>query len=471
MDKLFRQKPTQAQQPMQKQIFIVVGDIMLDKVTTGVIKGIANEAPVTVFKETESHYILGGAGNVCANIVALGGIVYPIGLIGADTNAKELTRLCKEKGMQTDGLIVDWSRPTICKHRYYVKNILLFRTDNELTTPATMQLEEQILHTIQMLVCQNCVIKIVLSDYNKGTLTDSLRTAIIEYANANNIMTFVDPKASLEKYRGCTFLKPNKAEALRLGGVDVDIIGLEAAHKQLWTQTGCKWSLITMAEDGMSLGAEDGRRYSQAADRLEVIDVTGAGDVVLAVMAYVWGQVCPQTALILATYLAKAAVMHCGTYVVRLADIDAAIAAATAPATPVSDRTVFTNGCFDLLHVGHLRLLEAARACGDRLIVGLNSDESVRRLKGPTRPVRSQAARAEMLLTLPWVDEVRIFEEDTPAALIADLRPDVLVKGGDYQLADIVGRENAGEVRIFPFQDGSENSSSKIIANVIQKNA
>jgi D-beta-D-heptose 7-phosphate kinase/D-beta-D-heptose 1-phosphate adenosyltransferase len=250
-----------------------------------------------------------------------------------------------------------------------------------------------------------------------------------------------------------------------------------------------------MAEAGMSLGsAEDGRTYTQSAERLEVIDVTGAGDVVLASMAYVWGRVPPQVALAIANSLARVAVMHCGTYVVQAADIVAAVTVAVAAGAGVcahvlqqqqqqqqqqqkqqqqqqqqkqKQKTVFTNGCFDLLHVGHLRLLEDARACGDYLIVGLNSDASVQRLKGPTRPVRSQAARAEMLLALPWVDEVRIFEEDTPAALIAEIRPAVLVKGGDYQLEQIVGREHAGEVRIFPFQDGSENSSSKIIASVL----
>ena len=438
-----------------RQCFIVIGDFMLDTITHGSISKIANEAPIPVFKGSNKvKEQLGGAGNVCANLAGLAAgssdsAVVAIGLIGSDYNGSVIETLCQSHNILTAGLIMSPGRPTTCKHRYYVNNRLVFRVDNEITDPVRaseeMQIMEEIVKTVESYKSRNYIVKIILSDYDKGTLTDKLRQSIITYARSEGVSTFVDPKTDLHIYSGCTLIKPNKTEMHRLANINMDKCDLPAAHRQLEQLVGCEYSLITLAEGGMSLG-NSGSYHFAAADKVEVIDVTGAGDVVLALVSYMWGFDNGRM-LQTANRVARKAVMHCGTYVMCAADI--------------SSRLVFTNGCFDILHVGHLKLLEAARDLGDRLIIGLNSDESVRRLKGPSRPIRCAAARAEMLKALPWVDEVVVFEEDTPAELIKQLRPTTLVKGGDYQLEDIVGREWVSEVVIFPFVEG--NSSTRII--------
>ncbi len=442
-----------------QQCFIVVGDFMLDIITNGSISKIANEAPIPVFKSSGSGSSnkeqLGGAGNVCANLAGLAAgsntAVVAIGIIGSDYNGSVIETLCQSHNILTAGLIMSPGRPTTCKHRYYVNNRLVFRVDNETTVAARpseeMQIMGEIVKTVESYKARNYIVKIILSDYDKGTLTDKLRQSIITYAHSEGVSTFVDPKTDLRIYNGCTLIKPNKTEMHRLAGINMDECDLAAAHRQLEQLVDCEYSLITLAEGGMSLG--NGRIYHFAtADKVEVIDVTGAGDVVLALVSYMWGFDISSDQLVqTANRVARKAVMHCGTYVMSLADI--------------GGRLVFTNGCFDILHVGHLKLLEAARALGDCLVVGLNSDASVRRLKGPTRPIRSAAERADMLKALPWVDEVCVFDEDTPAELIKQLRPAVLVKGGDYQLEDIVGREWVREVVRIPFVEG--NSSTRII--------
>jgi D-beta-D-heptose 7-phosphate kinase/D-beta-D-heptose 1-phosphate adenosyltransferase len=441
-----------------RQCFIVVGDFMLDIITHGSISKIANEAPIPVFKgDGKAKEQLGGAGNVCANLDGISGgisnshIISAIGLVGDDAEAELVRDLLDNTGILNGGIITSPGRSTTCKHRYYVNNHLVFRSDTETTRPASAEEELAILKTVvadsTMFKNGGHIVKIILSDYDKGTLTDKLRQSIITYAQAEGIQTFVDPKTDLRTYYGCTLIKPNKTELLRLGGINVDETGLAEAHKQLEEKVGCKYSLITLAEGGMSLGFDSGPCHA-AADKVEVIDVTGAGDVVLALITYMWGfDISHEQILKIANKVARKAVMHCGTYVMREGD--------------AGERIVFTNGCFDILHVGHLRLLEEARKLGDRLIVGLNSDASVRRLKGIGRPIRSESERAEMLQALPWVDEVILFDNDTPAELIKHLRPAVLVKGGDYQLEDIVGREWASEVVRIPFVEN--NSSTRII--------
>ncbi len=460
---------------VNKQIFIVIGDIMLDKITNGSIKGIANEAPIPVFKkESVDKYLLGGCGNVAANLAALGGYVNVVSVVGDDKNADHIRTLLQRHSMTTDGLCVDGGRPTTCKHRYYHKNTLMFRSDNESTDEISRQLELEIMQNIVNIV-ESCkesngcpLVKIVISDYNKGVLTQTLKQSIIAYALSENIDTFVDPKAALSTYYGCTLIKPNKNETKRLGNIDIDKCGLENAHIKIYEQSRCTASLITLAEQGMSLGYAGGAAHieDKQTESLEVIDVTGAGDVVLAVMAFLWSFTLNyKEGLQIANEFGRRAVMHCGTYVVKKEDIVAVLT--KIKGHHIKKKVVFTNGCFDILHVGHLRLLEEASKLGDTLIVGVNSDASVRRLKGVSRPIRSEQDRASMLRALPWVTDVRIFDEDTPEELIKAIKPDILVKGGDYKLDDIVGRQYVSEVVIFPFQDGASNSSSKIIQSVL----
>ncbi len=438
--------------------YIVIGDMMLDKITKGVVKGLANEAPVPVFWETTDAYLLGGAANVCANLAALGEQVYPIGLRGDDDAGTILNDHMAYVCVNTNGLIKDNARPTTVKHRYYVNKSLVFRADNESTDECTPAIADALYDAFMTIVTKvEGKVKVVFSDYAKGTLTRALLERIIKVCKERHIATFVDPKRSLATYHGCTFIKPNAAETLRLGGIKVSRESLKEAHQAIREQVDCHWSLITMAEHGMSLGSEDGAYIHRVStDPVDVIDVTGAGDVVLSIMTFLWERgLSYETCLDIANGLGRAAVMHHGTYIINDRDLERILC----PRTPPSPKVVFTNGCFDILHVGHLTLLAAAKALGTHLIVGLNSDASARRLKGPSRPIQSQDKRAAMLAALPWVDEVRIFDEDTPERLLAELRPTILVKGGDYKPEQVLGREHAGEVVIIPFVEGNSTTS------------
>ena len=444
-----------------EHVFIVIGDMMLDKITTGAVKGIANEAPVPVFWETANTYLLGGSANVCANLAALGGKVYPIGLRGDDSAGQIMEGRLADICADTCGLVTDCARPTTLKHRYYVNKSLVFRADNESVELCSRAIEDALYAAFMGILTKvDGKVKVVFSDYAKGTLTPALLERIIKFCKERDISTFVDPKRSLAAYHGCTFMKPNAAETFRLGGIKVSCDTLKEAHAGIRAQVGCRWSLITMAENGMSLGYEDASYVHKVPiDPADVIDVTGAGDVVLSIIVFLWDRGLPyEICLDIANGLGRAAVMHHGTYIINAQDL-AHILFSVAPPQKSQTKVIFTNGCFDIVHVGHLTLLAAAKALGTHLIVGLNSDVSVRRLKGPSRPIQSQEKRAAMLMALPWVDEVCIFDEDTPERLLAELRPAILVKGGDYKPEQVLGREYVSEVVIIPFVEGNSTTS------------
>lgn len=434
---------------------IVVGDFMLDVVISGSYTKFANEAPLPVFCESTMAYHLGGSGNVVANLVSLGLTVIPVGIRGDDLAGDTLCTLLTKLQAPSHTLLVDSARPTTTKTRYYISNTPVFRTDNESSRSITAEQEDSIVRTVENAIQSNnhTTVKLVLSDYNKGCFTPRLRQSLIALARRYNVASFVDPKAPLEQYSGATVIKPNIHEAMRLGGVRYNSIDdLVTAHTHIATTANCEWSLITLSDKGMSLGNATTHTYRNATDSIEVIDVTGAGDIVLSVITALWGcGLSTETLLDTANTLARISVTHRGTYVLTRRDLEQVH---LAPET-----VVFTNGCFDILHVGHLNLLRYAKSLGTRLIVALNSDASVQRLKGPTRPVRSQEQRKEMILALPWVDEVRIFDEDTPERLLSEVRPSILVKGGDYTPESVLGREYANEVRIFPFISGHSTSS------------
>ncbi len=434
---------------------------MLDVVIPGSYTKFANEAPLPVFQEHSCTYLLGGSGNVAANLVALGLQVIPIGVCGEDTAGKILHAQFEAANLPTAGIFTEAARPTTTKTRYYISNTPVFRTDNETIAPIKTATEAAIIRYIESFIqsytAPRHTLKVVLSDYNKGCLTPTLRRDIIALAKAQGVATFVDPKAPLSEYYGATVIKPNWSEACRLGGISPSD-SLAVAHTRIAEMTNCEWSLITLADRGMSLGNATIHTHRNATDPVEVIDVTGAGDVVLSTITALWGRDLAHSYMLdVANSLARISVSHRGTYVIQLKDL--AHVFSRLDSVPPKRTIVFTNGCFDILHVGHLNLLKYSKALGTTLIVGLNSDESVRRLKGPTRPIRSQKERADMLRALPWVDDVRIFDEDTPERLLAELRPDILVKGGDYTPETVLGREYAGEVCIFPFVDGHSTTS------------
>jgi D-beta-D-heptose 7-phosphate kinase / D-beta-D-heptose 1-phosphate adenosyltransferase len=454
----------------QPHTVIVVGDYMLDVVIAGTYTKFANEAPIPVFNEHSITHYLGGSGNVAANLTALGLQVIPVGMCGTDTAGTHLREKFAAANLPSAGLFTESSRPTTTKTRYYSSNTLVARMDSEITTPITVDTEDKILQYITTIIHSHSApphtLKVVLSDYNKGCLTTRLRGAILDLAKSHSIATFVDPKAPLSEYRGATVIKPNLSEARRLGGISPNST-LQAAHTQIAELTGCEWSLITLADQGMSLGNSTVHTHRNAEDPVEVIDVTGAGDVVLSTITALWGRDLPPARMLdIANALARISVSHRGTYVIRPCDL-VRVFGITKDSPPTKETVVFTNGCFDILHVGHLNLLKYAKSLGTHLIVGLNSDASVHRLKGPTRPIRSETERAEMLRALPWVDEVRIFDEDTPERLLSEVRPAILVKGGDYTAESVLGKEYADEVRIFPFVAGQ--STTSIVAAMKEK--
>ena len=444
----------------------VIGDIMLDKSYFGSVSKIANEAPIPVFRCATEKVTLGGCGNVAANLAAFGcDALYLFGRVGQDSAAETIKELCIKTGI-CDRFI--YSDTTTVKNRYYCGNTLLFRHDEEVNTAL---LPEQIDRLLEELWSCDQLDCIILSDYNKGVLTQELCQRIICGANERGIVTVVDPKADAAKYIGCTVIKPNLAECKALFGID----GREGAtaHATIRELCKCKASVITLSENGMSYCSD--KTFIQRANRkMEVIDVTGAGDIVCSVIAYLYPlNVEVQRLLDVANFFAMRSVGHLGSYTLQHGDFIACRAAMQNnkvvgwKEAATADQAVFTNGCFDICHVGHLNLLKRCRDLGDVVIVGLNSDASIRRLKGPSRPIQNLETRAAFLSALEYVDYICIFEEDTPEELIKVIRPAVIVKGGDYKAEEVVGRESAGRVEIVPLIEGY--STSKIAAACLTK--
>ncbi len=435
----------------RKPRIAVVGDVMLDVAVHGSCTKLANEAPIPVFRERGSRRVaLGGCGNVAANLAAMGcDQLYLFSRVGDDAAGEQIRHLCDHVGINTFMIEVE-EFPTITKTRYYADKTLLFRHDEEIVEPLEAAQEERILAGLRSLIPTiDCV---VLSDYAKGFLTESLCQAIIAICNEFGVSTIVDPKGYATKYHGCTLIKPNRVELKALFGIGTE--DMAAAHARVAEVVGCAASCITLSEDGMSLAEKGAAPIYRRNRRAEVIDVTGAGDVVCATLAYMWPLVADRAHILeVANNFAMVSVGHLGSYVLQTSDflighklrsIDE-VAAATA-----GKRVVFTNGCFDILHAGHLGLLKECAQLGDLVVVGLNSDASVARLKGPTRPIHSAADRAAALAALDWVSYIVVFKEDTPASLLQVLRPAVLVKGGDYKADEVIGREYANEVVIVP---------------------
>ena len=366
----------------------VIGDIMLDKSRLGSVTKIANEAPIPVFQCSKEKARLGGSGNVAANLAAFGcDALYLFGRVGQDSAAETVRELCAEAGI-SDRLI--YNGMTTVKNRYYCGNTLLFRHDEEVNTALSSEQSDRLLEELWACGPLDCI---VLSDYNKGLLTKELCQRIINGANERGIVTVVDPKADATKYIGCTVIKPNLVECRTLFAVN----GREgaAAHEKIRVFCKCKASVITLSENGMSYGSDD-TFIHRANQKMEVIDVTGAGDIVCSTIAYLYPLgVEARKLLDIANFFAMRSVGHLGSYTLQTGDFIACRAAmknnkvVSWKEAAVQGQVVFTNGCFDICHVGHLDLLKRCRDMGSVVIVGLNSDASIRRLKGPSRPIQS----------------------------------------------------------------------------------
>ncbi len=467
MEKLKKAKPN----------ILVIGDLMLDHYLWGSCERISPEAPVQVVDIAKETTVLGGAGNVINNLVTLGAVVSVSGVIGDDENGKELSMMLKGIGVKTDGLITQTDRKTSKKSRVIAVSQQVLRYDRESKDAISEESVAKILNSLEKTLFLYDAI--ILSDYGKGVLTQTLCQGVITKAKAMGKMVLVDPKGSdYSKYKGAYLLTPNKKEAALATKIDINSDeALQKALLKLKSDCELSISMITLSEDGIAIFDDKVKKFPTVAK--EVYDVTGAGDTVIASIAYSLsaGEAIEESCKF-ANLAAGVVVGKIGSATVTLDEIEeyeATLHKSSSDAHIKSfeeidriilrcknngKKVVFTNGCFDILHVGHVKYLQIAKSFGDILIVGLNSDESVRRLKGPTRPVNPAEDRAYILAALEAVDYVVPFTEDTPYNLIKMLSPDVLVKGGDYEGKEVIGTEFAGELRLVDFVDGKSTTTT-----------
>ena len=458
----------------------VIGDAMLDRYVYGTATRISPEAPIPVVAVEREVAMPGGAGNVVRNLTALGAAVALVAAVGDDQAGSDLTALIGGQPNVEPWLIVQGGRATTTKTRYFAQGQQLLRADHEDVSAIHPKLAERLLRIARDTIAATSLC--VLSDYAKGTLNGDIASRIIEIAHAAGRRVVVDPKGGdYARYAGADVITPNRRELAEAVGRRLDSAEeIVAAAEELRARHGFGAVLATRAEDGMTLVDAAGAVHFPA-EAAEVFDVSGAGDTVVATLAAgLAGGLDLRTAARLANVAAGVVVGNVGTAVARPADLLAALSpqggalrkivsreAAAEQAERwrrVGYRVGFTNGCFDLLHPGHVHLLEQARANCDRLVVGLNSDASVRRLKGPSRPVQTDAARAAVLAGLAAVDLVCVFDEDTPEELLRALRPDLLVKGADYAVANVVGAEfvasYGGRVLLAELLDGHSTTAT-----------
>ena len=454
---------------------LVVGDIMLDRYIHGEVERISPEAPVPVLRHAQRYERAGGAANVAMNLAGLGCQAFLSGFWGADGEQAELAALLEKAKVDTTG-VVTGSLPTISKTRIVGRNQQLLRLDIESRdgAPAVdlQRLEERAVALTEK------VHAVILSDYAKGALTEKICHAVIRAARAAGVPVLADPKSpDFSKYSGATTVCPNLGElSLATGVATHKTDELLAAAQALLLEHEFGFLTVTMSEKGITVLQKEGTYHSPARAR-EVFDVSGAGDTVIATLAAsLAGGLQVTTAVELANLAASIVVGKVGTVPIAQYELIAALTPSsgltagekildlermvlrTAEWRAAGETIVFTNGCFDLLHVGHIALLEDCRKFGSKLVLGLNADASICRLKGPTRPIVGERERAKVMAALAAVDAVVLFEEDTPLELIRALRPNVLVKGGDYVVETVVGHEDViaqgGRVEIVPTVEG-----------------
>lgn len=447
---------------------LVVGDLMLDRYWQGPTSRISPEAPVPVVKVEQLEDRVGGAGNVALNIAALGGGASLVGVVGADEAAESLQTRFTSAGIRTD-FQVSTDKPTITKLRVISRHQQLLRLDFE--EQFTAADTDQIANKVTALLAGISVL--VLSDYGKGALQNPV--ALIQAARERGIPVLADPKGSdFSRYQGATLITPNMGEFEAVVGPCDSESAIVEKGLALLKELNLDALLVTRGEHGMTLLREDRPAFHLPARAREVFDVTGAGDTVISVLAAALGagEALP-AAVVLANLAASIVVGKLGTATISAPELRRALKLEQghgrgvvneeqllvdlADARAHGERIVFTNGCFDILHAGHVGYLEQARGLGDRLIVAVNADESVRRLKGEGRPINSEDRRMAVLAGLESVDWVLVFGDDTPERLLELVRPDILVKGGDYQKEQVVGWEiveaYGGQVRPLDFLD------------------
>lgn len=462
---------------------VCVGDVMLDRFIYGKVERVSPEAPILVLQVQRETATLGGAGNVVRNLAAYGAKVSFFAIVGDDAAGAEIRELVRKEGCSNDGIVIERGRRTTIKERFVAGSQQLLRADQETRAlPSDATLGKLLLGVEAALKAADIL---VISDYGKGVLAGGAIERVLGFAERAEVPVLVDPQGfDYSRYRGAALLTPNLRElheaTLLPVATDDDVI---ATAKKLIETAGVGGVLVTRSERGMTLVTKNGEVEHLPARAREVFDVSGAGDTVVATLAAALvGGVSLSEAAYLANTAAGIVVGKVGTAVVHPADLVAALHERDLLAS--TDRIValeeaneaierwrrqgfrigFTNGCFDLLHPGHVALLRQARAACDRLVVGLNSDASVARLKGPDRPVQPEMARATVLASIADVDLVVLFAEDTPVRLLKAIRPDVLVKGADYRADEVVGgdfvRSYGGKILLADLVPGHSTSAT-----------
>ncbi|MEC8514959.1 MAG: D-glycero-beta-D-manno-heptose-7-phosphate kinase, partial [Pseudomonadota bacterium] len=460
---------------LQARSILVIGDVMLDRFVDGKVNRLSPEAPVPVLELAQESVMPGGAANVACNLAGLGCDVRLLSVSGNDPAGRKLAQLLGTNLSVDFHQIIDTDRPTTTKTRFRADGQQVLRVDEEITSPVGHTTAEQLLTTFRDAV--QSVELVVLSDYAKGAVAPDIVRQVIDIARKAGKPVVTDPKlADFSIYAGSTMLTPNLGELQNAAGLTSESLeDVAEAAATLARHHDIKSILVTLSARGMLLVNEDGSWTHDPAKTLEVFDVSGAGDTVIAMIgAALAGGMADAEAVRLANIAAGVVVAKSGTAAACPGEIIAMggaipprldqhqIAALCEDWRKDGHRIGFANGCFDLLHPGHIHLLKTAASACDRLVVGLNSDASVRRLKGETRPVQDEDQRAAVLSQLPFVDGVAVFGQDTPLELITVLQPDLIFKGGDYTAETVVGAEIAaargGDVVIVPTL-GSHSSS------------
>jgi D-beta-D-heptose 7-phosphate kinase/D-beta-D-heptose 1-phosphate adenosyltransferase len=460
---------------------LVVGDIMLDINYNSVINRIAPEANIPIYNINDINYILGGASNVAQNLNYLEVNVELISIIGNDYYGEIMKQNLNNKKIKYK--LFEDLRKTTQKHRIFNNNTISVRYDIEDTHEISCELSNKI---IKYITNKKNIDAIIISDYNKGLLTTQLCKEIIDYSNKNNIYTFVDPKIkNVEKYQDCFCFKPNLNECKIITGLNE--IGLnetediETMFKIITQKINCKNTVITCGEKGIFVN--NNLNHFNHEEKINVIDVTGAGDIVLTVLTYIYLKTNDLLlACKIANYIAGKSVLSIGNYNISICEIQNYLQSniiinkviynyesekiQNIKNSNLNKKIVFTNGCFDILHSAHIKILQFSKKQGDILVVGINSDESIKKLKGSERPINNIEERTNILSLFDFIDHIIIFNDDTPYNIIELLKPNILVKGSDYKKEDVIGNKLVDDVILF---DYIQNKSTSLVVNKIKK--
>ncbi len=446
---------------------LVVGDLIADYYLWGKSERLSPEAPVPVLEVKKESKNLGGAANVANNLISLKAKVFLCGVVGDDLEGKHFLNALKARNIDASGILIDKTRCTTLKTRIIAQNQQIARVDKEIKDPLNADLRKRLLDFFTEKIQE--IDGVILSDYNKGVLDFELTQAMIALANQHHKLILCDPKGKdYSKYSHASLITPNRAELEHALHLKLDSHANLSKALQILKETyQIAMPLVTLSEQGIAF-LEKGELVNCPTIAKEVYDVTGAGDTVIASLTLsLLESMSLKDACEFANAAAAVVVGKMGSALASLEEI-ALILNQTHPKilpleklleTLGQQKIVFTNGCFDLLHKGHASYLQKAKALGDILIVGLNSDASVRKLKGDKRPIVSEKDRAFLLASLSCVDYVVVFEEDTPIKLIQALKPDILVKGADYLNKEVIGSEFAKETRLIEFEEGYSTSA------------